>query len=202
MPGDKDDLKPGGFPTGLKWSGDDAIASLESLYTFANSECDQASKWYFVKKRSKRIYGQFFRVGAILTAAISGIIPIIGEIYENDGVPIISPAWATIALAVAALLVFLDRFGGFTSGWIRYIRTGMTLNRIQSLFRVEWEETKVTLHSGEVNAQAIREAIKQCKAFLDEVHQTVNAETDQWAQEFQKVLLELEKRTGRKDPNA
>ena len=104
---------------------DDARTSLEKLYQFVNAECARAITWYFQKKRNKRIFGSLFRVGAILALAVSGIIPVLGEIYEVDDVPRISPAWATIALACAALLISLDRYGGYTSGWIRYMRTGL-----------------------------------------------------------------------------
>ena len=127
MKTDKDDLTPGGFPADLKWTQDDATESLEKLYQFANNECKRAIDWYFNKKRSKRIAGYASRVGAILALAVSGLIPILGEIYKTNDIPSISPAWATVALAIVAIFVALDRLGGYTSGWVRYVRTGQTL---------------------------------------------------------------------------
>jgi hypothetical protein len=195
---DNDDLTPGSFPDNLKWSEGEATASLEKLYQFVNDECGRAIKWYFDKKQTKRILGYIFRVFAILALAISGVIPIIGEIFEKDNVPVLSPAWATIALAIAGLFLTLDRFGGYTSGWIRYIRTGQSLIGLQSDFRIKWEGQRLILQSGQTNSAVVEQAIQQCRGLLTQVNLIIGAETDEWAQDFQKVLIELEKKTKEK----
>src|SRR5210317_1878014 len=155
MSDQKGDLKPGSFPDDLKWTENGATASLEMLYQFVNDECDRATKWYFDKKKTMKFLGYVFRVGSILALSIAGVIPILGEIYEKGDVPGLSPAWATFALAVAGVLIFLDRFGGYTSGWIRYIRTAQTLSRLQSDFRIEWESKKLTLPSSQTDSATV-----------------------------------------------
>ncbi|MEM1369551.1 MAG: SLATT domain-containing protein [Cyanobacteria bacterium P01_H01_bin.15] len=107
------------FPSQLDWSPNQIAASLESVYEFVNNECREAIGWYYHKKRSKKFLGVFLRIGAIFAAAVAGVIPIIGEIFKEGDVPLISPAWSTIFLAIAAVLVALDQFGGATSGWVR-----------------------------------------------------------------------------------
>jgi hypothetical protein len=195
MENDKHDLKPGAFPTDLRWTQDGATESLERLFQFANDECKRAIDWYFTKKQSKKIAGYVFRVGAIIALAVSGMIPIIGEIYKTNNAAGISPAWATVALAIAAIFVALDRFGGYTSGWVRYIRTGQALSWLQSEFRVEWEKLRLALQAGQTDSTTLQQGIDKCKEFLAQVHSTVSAETDQWAQEFHKFLLEFEEKT-------
>jgi hypothetical protein len=192
---DKKNIKPGVFPDDLKWTGDEAVESLERLYKFVNDECKEAINWYFRKKRSKSSAGSLFRVGAVLALGVSGIIPILGEIYKTNDIPAISPAWATVALGIVAIFVTLDRLGGYTSGWIRYIRTAQTLSQLQSDFRVEWEKLRLKLQGGQTDSATVQQGIDQCKEFLTKVHSTVRAETDQWAQEFQRVLHELEEKT-------
>lgn len=194
MSADSDDLKPGIFPQDLNWAEGEAVKSLENLYSFVNVECQRAIDWYFSKKRNKRIAGYVFRVGAILALAGAGVIPILGEIYKSDNVPGLSPAWATVALAIVAIFVALDRLGGYTSGWVRYVRSGQALSQLQSDFRLEWEKQRLVLYGGQTDAATVQEGIDKCREFLAEVHSTVRAETDQWAQEFQKFLLELEKK--------
>ena len=103
MAADKDDLTPRAFPTDLNWTEQEATDSLEKLYRFANDECERAINWYFDKKRSKRIAGYACRLGAIIAATIAGVIPILGEIYKTNNVPGLSPAWATVAIAVRVL---------------------------------------------------------------------------------------------------
>jgi hypothetical protein len=202
MGDDKGNLKPGSFPKDLNWSEKAATASLEKLYQFVNDECDRATKWYFDKKKTMKFLGYIFRVGAILALATSGVIPILGEIYEKGDVPGLSPAWATFALAVAGVLIFLDRFGGYTSGWIRYIRTAQALSRLQSNFRIEWESHRVILQSGQIDSTNLDKAIQQCRDFLAQVNSIVGAETDEWAKDFQKVLAELENKTKEKSNNS
>ena len=195
MGDNKDDLTPSVFPVDLKWTEGDATESLEKLYQFANYECKRAIDWYFIKKRSKRIAGYAFRLGAILALAVSGVIPILGEIYKTNNSPDISPAWATVALAIVGLFVALDRLGGYTSGWVRYVRCGQSLTNLQSDFRVEWEKLRLALQEGQTDSAIIQQGIDKCKEFLAQVHSTVRAETDQWSKEFQKFLLQLDEKT-------
>jgi hypothetical protein len=198
----KGDLKPGSFPGELKWSESEATASLEMIYQFVIDECDRATRWYFVKKRTMKILGYIFRVGSILALAIAGVIPILGEIYEKGDVPGLSPAWSTFALAIAGVFLSLDRFGGYTTGWIRYIRTAQALSRLQSNFRIEWESQRLILQSGQTDSATVDQAIQKCRDFLAQVNLIVGAETDEWANDFQKVLAELEKKTKKNEDNS
>ena len=189
---EKVDIKPGDFPNDLNWTSDKAIGSLDLLYDFANAECKKAIEWYYRGKRGKLIAGYIFRVGSIIALVVSGIIPVLGEIFKKNDVPGISPAWATISLAVFGLFIALDRFGGYTSGWIRYITSGQALSDLQSDFRVEWEKYRLSVETGPLDTALVQQGIERCKIFLSQVHLIVKSETDQWAQEFKKALLELE----------
>lgn len=103
-------------------------------------ECAASIDWYDRKKWSKSLLGFLLRLGAILMVGVGGLIPLIGELLKRNGIPGISPAWATVALALAALLIAIDRFGGYTSGWIRYIRTAQSLTRLKGEFLMDWQE--------------------------------------------------------------
>ena len=46
---------------------------------------------------------------------VAGIIPILAQILTENGKPRIQPAWASVALGIAAAFVLLDRFFGFSS---------------------------------------------------------------------------------------
>ncbi|MGK7907511.1 MAG: DUF4231 domain-containing protein [Synechococcus sp.] len=186
------DLRPQEFPKDLNWSPAEISKSLECLYDFVNQECTRAIKWYYKSKKSKSMLGYFLRVGAIVAVTIAGIIPIIGEIYKEDGVPLISPAWATVSLAIAALLIALDQFGGYTSGWVRYVRTAQKLTILQGDFRLNWAAHRLARVEDNVDAQIAKEGILLCKEFLQSVNLVVQAETNAWAQEFQQALIDIE----------
>ncbi len=185
------DLISHGFPRNLDWHTDQRWESLTLLYDFVAQECGNAIQWYYASKRIKSRIGYFLRAGSILAIAIAGVIPIIGEIYEwPDGSPLLSPAWATVALAIAALCVALDRFGGYTSGWVRYVRTAQRLTVLQADFRLSWEEYR--LRCPHLSAEETSEGILLCLHFLRNINLEIQNETNAWAQEFQQALLEVD----------
>lgn len=51
----------------------------------------------------------------------------------------IDRVWASIVLGIAAGLVMLDRFFGFSTAWVRYISTELHLRQILDEFRLDWE---------------------------------------------------------------
>ncbi len=198
----KPDLTSQPFPKNLKWSTEEEqISSLDQLYQLVNRECDQAVGWYFTKKKKKKIYGYLFRIGAIFAVTISGVIPILSQILARNGSPVFPPGWATVSLAAAALFISLDRFGGCTSGWVRFIRTGQRLNKLQHEFKMEWEKQKLVRQCEDLRVENVKQAIDSCKDFSNQVNLTVMAETDQWAQDFQKTLQDLET-NAKKKPGA
>jgi hypothetical protein len=187
----KKDLIAEGFPRKLDWHTEQRWNSLDLLYDFVIRECEKAVNWYYLSKKSKSWLGYILRAGSTLAIAVAGVIPIIGEIYErSDGSPLISPAWATVALAIAALFVALDRFGGYTSGWVRYVRTAQRLCILQADFCLDWEEYR--FRCPQLTAEETREGILLCRTFLQNVNLEVQNETSAWAQEFQQALLEVD----------
>jgi len=177
-----------GFPKTLDWSPAKQQESLEQLYWFVMEECAASINWYYRKKGSKSLMGFLLRLGAILAVAVAGLIPLIGELLKRNGIPGISPAWATVALALAGLLIAIDRFGGYTSGWIRYIRTAQMLTSLQGEFRLDWEEYRRSSLQEASGADRTKEGINLCRTFLCAVYDQVRLETDLWAQDFQQAL--------------
>ena len=172
------DLRPSNFPDDLKWTPDDGINSLQRLHQFVLEECSYAIQWYFARKRLKRILGYVFRSGAILLFGVSTVIPILSEMYKTNNISDISPMWATIAIILAGVLIGFDRFGGWTSGWIRYIQTAQALSKLQSDFSIEWEKFRMQLNGGKSDTAILVEGIEKCREFLEKVHSGVSAETN------------------------
>ena len=181
-------LRPLGFPTALDWSPAKQQESLEKLYQFVVGECSASINWYYRKKGGKSLLGFLLRLGSILAVAVAGLIPIVGELLKRNSIPGISPAWATVALALAGLLIAIDRFGGYTSGWIRYVRTAQKLTSLQGEFRLDWEEYRRTSLEDTSGADRTKEGINLCRKFLLAVYTQVRLETDLWAQDFQQAL--------------
>jgi hypothetical protein len=186
-----EDIKPAEFPS-LSWQPEEIATSVVKLYEYVTNQAERAREWYFRKRSRKRIAGYTFRLCAIIVAVIGAIIPILGGIFEENRVPGINPGWATVALTIAGLLIAVDKLGGFTSGWVRYIRTGQELSQMEEAFRFQWENGKIKRQSSDPTIEQAEEAISQCKTFLLGINEVVRKETDLWAAEFHKALTEIE----------
>ena len=121
----------------LDWSADQRGKSLEQFIAYAHKLAVDTRDWYNLGKRDKQRAAKMLRVVAILATAVAGIFPILTQIYTTDGVPDIEPAWASVALAVAATCIGLDRFFGFSSGWLRYIEAQTKIRNAIQVFVVE-----------------------------------------------------------------
>lgn len=176
----------------LVWDASAILACLEQLVIHAIAEAETAIDWYLGAKRSKQLMARWLRAGAILLTATAGAIPILTQIYATDGKPAFSPAWASFALAVAATLVGLDRFFGFSSAWIRYITTEMRIRRVLQGFRLDWETDKATWKGQPPNDEQTQRVLARVKSFVLEVATIVETETNAWAEEFQSTLKQIE----------
>lgn len=196
------DLTPAPFPPALDWSSGEQEKALDEMYKFVMKECESAIDWYYYKKRSKKTLWLWLRFWAILSVGVAGLIPILSEllarISNRDGVAVftISPGWATVALAVAGVLIALDRFGGYSSGWVRYVRTAQALTRLKGAFHLDWEVHRRDRRQQQEDPEQVKAAIQLCKKFLQDVYEQLRLETELWASEFQQALSAVENNAG------
>ena len=132
------DLKSVPFPS-LSWAPEDRTKSLNALVGYATSEAERAIDWYYWKRRRMQRWGRGLRLGAVLATSAAGVTPLIAELMESNGHPVIEPLWAALLLAVAGILVLLDRFWGCTSAWVRYMLAAQEISAALDAFRIEWE---------------------------------------------------------------
>lgn len=187
-----DDFKPGTFPE-LSWEADKAGPSLQALYEYVTAQAAASRDWYLKKRTKKRRAGYALRLGAMLAAALAGIIPILAEIFEENGVPQVNPVWSSVVIALAALLVAIDRLGDMTSGWVRYMLTSQEIAQLEEAFRFDWETARMSWAAPQPSPDETRAALARCGAFLQSVNQAVRDETRIWADEFLTTLREIEK---------
>ena len=90
------DLTPNEFPK-IVWEPGKLTEPLEELFTCVVKEANDAIAWYNLRRKPKQYGGQILRVGALIFVAVAGLVPILGEIFQdNERRPEIAPAWATI----------------------------------------------------------------------------------------------------------
>jgi SMODS and SLOG-associating 2TM effector domain 2 len=185
------DLTPNEFPK-IVWEAGKLAEGLEQLFACVVSEANDAIAWYNLRRKPKQYGGQILRVGALIFGAVAGLIPVLGEIYQDNGRPGIAPAWATVALGIAGLLVLLDRFWGFTNAWVRFLLAQQELSTELRNFEFDWARDKLSWSGKEPTIQQATAMLLSCKAFLMQVHTIVRRETGVWASEFQNAITMID----------
>lgn len=181
------DLSPDEFPK-IVWAPGKLADALEQLFACVVKDANDAINWYSLKRKPKQCGGQILRVSALIFAALAGLVPILGEIFQRHRRPEIPPGWAAVALGVAGLLILLDRFWGFTSAWVRYLLAEQELAQELRNFQFDWEKAKISWGGSQPTVQQAAAMIVSAKAFVMQVHTIVRRETNLWASEFQNVI--------------
>lgn len=181
---------PGSTLGTLPWDEDAREASLETVFRYAVGEAEAAIRWYQPRIRGKRLWAQGLRLGAIGCGTVAGVLPMVAQLPSLRGT--VAPVWATIFLALAAALVLLDRFFGFSSGWMRFIRTEMQLKDRLESFLLDWEVAR-SQGAKPPTEQQVAARLEKVQEFLAAVHGEVRRETTAWVEEFQRALGEVDR---------
>jgi len=177
---------------GLSWASHERTISLEKVFKYVSGEAQRAVTWYLSKKKSKRIWARSLRLSAIVATTFAGLIPLLSQIFTSNGIPIISPAWASVALLVAAAHVGLDKFFGFSSAWIRFLTTELQIRSALQEFQLDWEIQKAHLKGTDPNDEQVEGMLSRCKAFLSQINVVLDNEMTAWKQEFQSALKQID----------
>ncbi len=186
----REDIKPVDFLK-LSWESDKRVESLERLYEMSVSRAESSIDWYTRAKPGKKRMAQTLRFMAILSAMIGGIIPILAEV--NIGFHL-NPTLASVAIAIGAGAVLLDRFFGYSASWIRFIVTKQKIQDRLQAFQYDWECEQVTWHDTQFDDAKTQELINKCAAFVTEIQNLIFEETQAWVEQFQSALQDIEKR--------
>jgi hypothetical protein len=186
------DLKGEEFPV---LAGVDDSAKLKyvgEIYQHAVREANSTIDWYLVSKKPKKTWAQATRLGAILFTAIGGLVPLIvaTKVLPKFGETDVTQ-FGYIALALAAACVGLDKFFGFSSAWIRYLTTAMTLQKVLQEFQLDW--AVICASENGQSPPALEARLKRIQTFLLRVHSELERETADWAAEYRSNLAEMEK---------
>jgi conflict system pore-forming effector with SLATT domain len=184
----------------LSWKSPGEIeASINMLYQYAEATASEAVDWYGRHKRRIAWKSRLLRFLAILLTALGGLTPIISALGWST---VELPPWAAklnvgqlgyLFLGLAAACVGLDRFFGFSSGWMRYITTKMALERLISDFRMDWAMLIAKLGNQSPTADQVQLMIQRIKEFLLTLDKHVEQETEAWVSEFKTNISEIEK---------
>jgi conflict system pore-forming effector with SLATT domain len=179
-----------------KWDTKNPKDSLLSLYGATVRQGQAAIDWYKRKQYWKRVGSRLFRYVAIGLVAIGALIPLLSMQGLDQHLPFLKllvPQWGYVVFAVAAGCVLGDKLLGFSTGWIRFIKTQLVLEGALTELRYDWLALFSKLSGDAPTQEQIQTLIQRLRAFVVLVHTQVQQETEAWVLEFQSNLADLEK---------
>ncbi len=166
--------------------------ALKGLFDYVESRAQEQIQWYWRKKVWKARISWSLRFIVILLSTLGALVPIIKATFPPITTSYDFGQAGYLLIAIAAGCVGLDRFFGYSSGWIRYVTTAMAIEKSLEEYRMEW--ARMTAKAGEhpPDADLVDGLIQLSKAFILSVRVLVEQETKVWATEFQSNLAQLE----------
>ena len=129
---------------------------------------------------------------SILQETQANLIPIL-SLAPGIPDPFKIPAvYASVALLVAAALVGLDRFFGFSSGWMRYMLTQQQIGESLRAFVIDWEADRLSWPDGQPDSAAIARMLARTRTFSQDLDHLVREETRAWMTEFSDALRQID----------
>lgn len=172
----------------VAWTQATGTKIIEEMQRKSLERADKYFKWYLTTKREKAKYSKIIRFSCILLFTLTAVVPLVNSFGEAQKVP---PNLGYILATFGAGLLFLDRFYGFSTGWVRVNRTlteiGDSIRNFTFLM-----QTSIHLNSPDTpqGFQALADTIR---TFNDNISAIIKSETSNWEKEFQSGSEELQK---------
>lgn len=176
----------------LDWSAGNTSAAVDQVFDHAMNLAEDAIGWYISAKNTKRFFARGLRVLAILLGAAAALLPTVGELFARDGESLVRAGWTAVLLGLVGVALLLDRFYGFSTGWMRYIATELQLQQITHEFQIDWEAERAGWEGSPPNREQAVQMIARAKAFIVQINGIIRVETAQWIQEFESTLRQLD----------
>jgi hypothetical protein len=180
----------------LSWKDSDVDTSLLELRRYVENEAQRQIAWYYTNKTWKSRVSIALRFAAILLFVMGGLVPIVKATLlpeATKNLPFDFGQAGYLLIGVAAGCVGLDRYFGYSTGWIRYITAAMAIEKSLEEYRMEWARNIAKLRGAPPNEQQLDQLIQTCETFSLAIKTQVEQETKAWVAEFQSNLAQLEK---------
>lgn len=178
------------------WDSQDVWKSLQCLFLATVKQGESAIAWYRNNIRMKRLGSQVLRSAAIILTSIGALLPLVVAAasrfdQSNTWKNWVDAQWGYIAFATAAACVAADKFYGFSSGWIRYMKTQIALEGALSDLHYDWIALVSKVGAQQPTGDQVQGMLQKMKDFVVLVRTQIQQETDAWVLEFQANLADL-----------
>ena len=179
----------------LSWNRPDVDSSLAVLRRYVESEAQRQIDWYFRKIKAKSQASTALRFASIVLFVVGGLVPILKSTLTAEAlkkIPFDFGQTGYLLIAIAAGCLALDRFFGYSTGWIRYITTALAIENSLEEFRMEWTRRSAKLQGEAPNETELDQLLLTCATFSLAIRSQVEHETKAWVVEFQSNLAQLQ----------
>ncbi len=178
------------------WDRTNPKESLMQVHQWAIKNAQKHIEWYRNRSKIRKTLSQLLRITVILNITAGALCPLIDAtgvfINEQPGADsIILGKWGYVFMALAAAIAGFDKYFGLSTGWMRFIVTQLSLERVLAEFHYDWAVLLDKQQEGQSKSNTI--LLQRVKDFSLKVDELVKQETDSWVLEFQSNLAELEK---------
>ncbi|HEY6430366.1 MAG TPA: SLATT domain-containing protein [Acetobacteraceae bacterium] len=172
------------------WADKPLEQAIPDLFVVADAHAQSALHWYARAKQRKSLASRSVRCAAIVAGVLGGLAPIVAGsgILPGSANELAITQAGYLLIGLAAGLLALDHFLGLSSGWMRYIVTMMTIERLRADFAIDWGR----MRRAQASAPDIVSFLDRALAFRTAVMDAIEGETNSWVVEFRTSISDLE----------
>ena len=185
--GKPDDLVLSEWPD-LDWSGGHAGESLQRAHAVVRGRGKAAMTWYLDHRTSKSWRSKAIRGTVALLVAVGAACPALALADPDLAIS----DYGYVALTLAAGIFGLDKVFGFSSSWMRYVATAMTIKARLERDDLEWEKLLAEVKGRPPTRAEVERCLDHLLGLTEELQAMVTNETRQWSGEIAAALVELQ----------
>jgi hypothetical protein len=184
------------------WEKENVQKSLDSMRQYAEEDVEAAIHWYYAKKPWKAWASQLLKLLTLVAMGLGGLLPIISATgVFSSGLPEAQRQVRNLQVnqigylcfGLAAAFLAFDKYFGYSTGWMRYITTAMSLETALRNFRLDWARSTSGLAGAMPTGAVLEGLLQKIQDFCVMARTLVEKETQAWVMEFQTNLSQLEK---------
>jgi hypothetical protein len=184
------------------WQPDQVLKCLDSMRQYAENDVEAAIRWYYAKKPWKAFSSQLLKFLTLLATGLGGLLPIVSATgVFSSGLPEAQRQLRNLQVnqvgylcfGLAAAFLAFDKYFGYSTGWMRYITTAMSLETALRNFRLDWARATSGLAGSPPSGATLETLLQKIQDFCVAARTLVEKETQAWVMEFQTNLSQLEK---------
>lgn len=176
--------------------------TITSTYEEILVKAKGASTWYVKNQKWMKRLSKLIRLFSIILFGLGGLIPMVNSLLLENQSDLKIVNLGYIAIAIAGTLLLVDKFFGFSSGWIRFITANMEIDRMIVEFEMRWKIETFGKDLEKISEEDGKVLLTLLMDFIFQINEVMKQETNSWVSEFQSNLAELQKSISNKAESA